>query len=214
MPPLSAYPTLVPCFKTNAAGPSPELNPRTTQTTRNAMALVPVPLASDNAIPQESLEMTSDDFATKQDVTTGMDQQRVNIANSSAGTDEVRSISSADLNSKGKERKSDTPPTSPISCLIKHCQAMIPTRGVSAQGISSQPSPQVTDINPTRQSSYGDKAHEEKKTSPMTRGHDPAATLFDETRSKVKLDTLDKLTREMRRLRNLAHKTGAAKTNG
>ena len=47
----------------------------------------------------------------------------------------------------------------------------------------------------------------------MTRGHDPAA-LFNKTRSKVKLDTLDKLTREMRRLRNLAHKTGAAITNG
>ena len=72
----------------------------------------------------------------------------------------------------------------------------------------------MTDIKPTRQSSYGDKAHEEKETSPMTTGHDPAATLFNKTRSKVKLDTLDKLTREMRRLRNLAHKTDIAITNG
>ena len=67
----------------------------------------------------------------------------------------------------------------------------------------------MTDIKPTRQSSYGDKAHEEKETSPMMRGHDPAA-LFNKTRSKVKLDTLEKLTREMRRLRNLAHKTATA----
>ena len=146
------------------------------------MALVPVPLTLDNAIPPESVETTSDDFATKQDVTTGMDQPRVNITNSSAGTDEVRSISSADLNSKGKEGKSDTPPTSSISRLIKHCQAMIPTQGVSAQDIPSQASRQVTDIKPTRQSSYGDKAHEEKETSPMMIGHDPAATLLNKAR--------------------------------
>ena len=125
-----------------------ELNPKTTQTGEDAMALGPVPLASDNAIPLEDLEMTSDDFATKQGVTTSVDQpgvettmpqlttqhqqstvdsqSQVNIANSLAGTDEVRSISPADLNSKGKERKSDTPPTSPVSRLIKHFQAMIP----------------------------------------------------------------------------------------
>ena len=101
-----------------------ELNPKTTQTGEDAMALGPVPLASDNAIPLEDLEMTSDDFATKQGVTTSVDQpgvettmpqlttqhqqstvdsqSQVNIANSLAWTEEVRSISSAHLNSKGK----------------------------------------------------------------------------------------------------------------
>ena len=156
-----------------------------------------MPLASDNAMPQESLEITSDDFATKQDVTTGMDQPRVNITNLSAGTDEVRSISPANLNSKGKKNKQhdssilgpvqsemtrgshsmlleseethdlgpdclvhrlknvsirndnklneenltpkpDTPPTSPVDHLIRHFQATIPTRGVSAQDTSRQ----------------------------------------------------------------------------
>ena len=44
-------------------------------------------------------------------------------------------------------------------------------------------------------------------------GHDPATTLFNKVGSKVKLDTLDKLAREMRRLKNLAHKTDTAITN-
>ena len=47
----------------------------------------------------------------------------------------------------------------------------------------------------------------------MMIGHDPATTLFNKVGSKVKLDTLDKLAREMRRLKNLAHKTDTAITN-
>ena len=78
----------------------------------------------------------------------------------------------------------------------------------------SQASSKITGSEPIRPSSYEDKTHEEKKTDSMTTRHDLAATLFNKTRSKVKLDTLDKLTREMRRRRNLAHKTDTAIANG
>ena len=43
------------------------------------MALVPVPPISDNTTPLKDLEMTNNDFATKQEVTTSMDQPKVNI---------------------------------------------------------------------------------------------------------------------------------------
>ena len=55
------------------------------------MALVPVPLASDNAIPPESLEMTNNDFATKQEVTTSMDQPGVGTTMSQLTTQHQQS---------------------------------------------------------------------------------------------------------------------------
>ena len=48
----------------------------------------------------------------------------------------------------------------------------------------------------------------------MTSGHDSATALFKEVRSEVRLDTLDKLTREMKRLKDLAYKTDIAKIYG
>ena len=48
---------------------------------------------------------------------------------------------------------------------------------------------------------------EPNMTSFMTSGHDSAMALFNEVGSEVKLDTFDKLTREMKRLKDLAYKT-------
>ena len=51
------------------------------------------------------------------------------------------------------------------------------------------------------------KTLEPNTMSFMTSGHDSATALFKEVRSEVRLDTLDKLTREMKRLKDLAYKT-------
>ena len=50
------------------------------------------------------------------------------------------------------------------------------------------------------------KILEPNTTSFMTSGHDSATALFKEVRGEVKLDTFDKLTREMKRLKDLAYK--------
>ena len=121
---------------------------------------------------------------------------------------------------KGRERIPDTPPTSPVSRLIEHFQAMVPTQDVSTRDKSSQTSSHATGNRHAREGSYGDGTHrqtisphspnplkgadstritktlEPNMTSFMTSGHDSAMALFNEVGSEVKLDTFDKLTRE------------------
>ena len=58
------------------------------------------------------------------------------------------------------------------------------------------------------------KTLEPNTMSFMTSGHDSATALFKEVRSEVRLDTLDKLTREMKRLKDLAYKTDIAMIYG
>ena len=53
-----------------------ELDPKVTQTVRDAVTLVPAPLTSDDTMPLEGPGRTGDDLVTDQEVTASMNQPR------------------------------------------------------------------------------------------------------------------------------------------